>query len=102
LILNGTDKSPADVRAVTVRLCGTNPVAGRYRFRGGALREAVVDRIDYYRRMAGECVQLAHASDNSTTKAALLEMAQTWARLVEHARQAEPIEAFREPDENRH
>jgi hypothetical protein len=51
--------------------------------------------------MAGECLQLAHASDNSTTKAALLEMAQTWAKLVEHASQATPIEALQESDEGR-
>jgi hypothetical protein len=51
--------------------------------------------------MAGECVRLAHGIDNSTTKAALLEMAQTWVRLIEHAKQAALIEAVHEPDESR-
>jgi hypothetical protein len=60
-----------------------------------------VDRIQHYHRMAGECVKLAHDSDNSTTKVALLEMAQTWAKLAEHASQAAPIEPPPEPDETR-
>jgi hypothetical protein len=45
-----------------------------------------VDRKEHYQRMAGECLKLAHNSDDPTNKALLLEMAQSWVKLAELTR----------------
>jgi len=39
-------------------------------------------KSDEYRRYAAECLELAKITDNPTSKAVLLQMAQTWSRLA--------------------
>jgi hypothetical protein len=45
-----------------------------------------VDRKEHYQGMAAECLRMAQNTDNPTSKALLLEMAQTWVKLAEQAR----------------
>ena len=40
---------------------------------------------DLYRHHAAECLRMANETCESSTKAALVEMAQTWIRLAEQA-----------------
>jgi hypothetical protein len=42
-------------------------------------------RADVYRRYAVECLLMAHDTPDHARKAALLDMAQTWANLAEQA-----------------
>jgi hypothetical protein len=39
-------------------------------------------RSDEYRRYAAECLEMASASHDPTSRAALLQMAQVWLRLA--------------------
>jgi hypothetical protein len=41
-----------------------------------------------YQERAAQCLRLAQSTSDSTNKALLLEMAQTWVRLAEQAREA--------------
>lgn len=41
-----------------------------------------MDRKEHYRRMAAECVRLAHDARDPANKAQLLEMAQDWVYLA--------------------
>jgi hypothetical protein len=45
-----------------------------------------LDRKEHYPRMAGECLKLAHDSDDPTNKALHLEMAPSWVKLAELTR----------------
>ena len=42
---------------------------------------------DHYQRMAAECLRHAQEAPDPANKALLLEMAQTWVRLAEQARE---------------
>jgi len=44
-----------------------------------------VNRLDYYRQHALECLRLANDTRESSTKAALIDMAQAWIKLAEQA-----------------
>jgi len=44
-----------------------------------------VNRLDYYRQHALECLRLANDTHESGTKAALIDMAQAWIKLAEQA-----------------
>jgi len=48
---------------------------------------------DDYQEQAIRCLRLAHALSFEPSKALLLEMAQTWAKLAEQAREREAKEA---------
>jgi hypothetical protein len=48
-----------------------------------------LNRKDHYQHMAGQCLKLAQNSDDPTNKALLLEMAQSWVKLAEMARDSE-------------
>jgi hypothetical protein len=41
-----------------------------------------------YQERAAQCLRLAQGTSDSTNKGLLLEMAQTWVRLAEQAREA--------------
>jgi hypothetical protein len=45
-------------------------------------------RSEDYRRYAEECLRLAQTTDNETTRATLLQMAQVWLRLAEQTEKA--------------
>jgi hypothetical protein len=47
---------------------------------------------DDYRRLAAECLRIAHESQNPKDRALLLRMAETWMRLAERS------ESRRSPD----
>jgi hypothetical protein len=51
-----------------------------------------VDRTAHYQRRATECLRLAQNARDQTNKAILLDMAQTWLKLAERARDSEPTE----------
>jgi len=42
-----------------------------------------------HRKLAEQCVAMAHASDNNRNKAFWLTLAQSWMRLAEHVARAE-------------
>jgi hypothetical protein len=44
-----------------------------------------VSRPDYYRQYALECLRLADGTNEPSTKAVLIDMAQAWIKLVEQA-----------------
>jgi len=46
-----------------------------------------VNRPDYYRQYALECLRLANDTNEPSTKAVLIDMAQAWIRLAERNRQ---------------
>jgi len=46
-----------------------------------------VNKPDYYRQYALECLRLANDTNEPSTKAVLIDMAQAWIRLAERNRQ---------------
>jgi hypothetical protein len=50
-----------------------------------------VKTIEDYRRMAAECVRLAHNTSDPTNKAVLVEMAQSWLHLAKIAQDSEIV-----------
>ncbi len=46
-----------------------------------------MNRPDYYRQYALECLRLANDTNEPSTKAVLIDMAQAWIRLAERHRQ---------------
>ncbi len=46
-----------------------------------------MNRPDYYRQYALECLRLANDTNEPSTKAVLIDMAQAWIRLAERNRQ---------------
>jgi hypothetical protein len=46
-----------------------------------------VNKPDYYRQYALECLRLANDTNEPGTKAVLIDMAQAWIRLAERNRQ---------------
>jgi hypothetical protein len=49
-------------------------------------------KSDEYRRYAAECLELAKITDNPTSKAVLLQMAQTWSRLANENDRRDPTD----------
>jgi hypothetical protein len=45
-----------------------------------------VSTPELYEQRAADCVELAKTTDDPTTKALLVEMAQTWMKLAQRAR----------------
>ena len=57
------------------------------------MRGIPVGRSEQYLRFARECVQIARAAKNPTSRAVLLKMAQVWFRLAqEHESDVEKVE----------
>ncbi len=46
-----------------------------------------MNKPDYYRQYALECLRLANDTNEPSTKAVLIDMAQAWIRLAERNRQ---------------
>jgi hypothetical protein len=46
-----------------------------------------VNKPDYYRQYALECLRLANDTNEPSTKAVLIDMAQAWIKLAERNRQ---------------
>jgi hypothetical protein len=46
-----------------------------------------VNKSDYYRQYALECLRLANDTNEPSTKAVLIDMAQAWIKLAERNRQ---------------
>jgi hypothetical protein len=46
-----------------------------------------MSKADYYRRLASECATMAQRTDDTTSRAVLLHMAEVWIKL---AREDEP------------
>jgi hypothetical protein len=46
-------------------------------------------RGEHYKRMASECLRFAQVAASPTNRAVLVEMAQTWIKLDELARESE-------------
>jgi hypothetical protein len=50
-------------------------------------------KIDQSRHLAASCTRLAQQADNPPEKSALLRMAASWQRLVEHAEHPESADS---------
>jgi len=55
----------------------------------GTRRGACMARGDHYENLATQCLRIARDTANATHKALLLEMALTWIRLAELARESD-------------
>jgi hypothetical protein len=53
-------------------------------------RGSGVTRVEQYEKQAADCVRLAQEVSSERAKVLLLEMAQAWVHLAEHARRREP------------
>jgi hypothetical protein len=49
-------------------------------------------KSDDYRRFAAECLELAKAAENETSRATFLHMAQVWFRLAEETPRCDDTE----------
>jgi len=55
-----------------------------------------VNRPDYYRQHALECLRLANDTNEPSTKAVLIDMAQAWIRLAEQAQRNRRLDLVHE------
>lgn len=60
-------------------------------------RRPPVSKPDYYRQYAFDCMRLANEAQEPSTKAVLIDMAQSWIRLSEHAQRNRRLEPVQDP-----
>jgi hypothetical protein len=65
--------------------------------RATAAEATPVSRPDYYRQYALECLRLANESNEPSTKAVLIDMAQAWIKLVEQAQRNRRLDLVHPP-----
>jgi hypothetical protein len=58
-----------------------------------------VSNPEEYRQQAAKCILVAEDCDNSTSRISLMQMAQAWLRLAEHAEKNSPVRLVYETPE---